>query len=379
MHRPKSAIRSRKTLIANALMERLEGRWLFSASAETPFLGTPFTTNQTIPFVDYDKGGSGVAYHDTTAGNKGNSNFRPGDSVDIETGGTSKNVIGYTAAAEWLNYTVKIATAGVYTLQASVANVQSGASFHASVAGKNLTGALSVPATANWNTYKTIASPDFSLSAGTQILQIYLDKASANAAVANLDWFKLVPSSSTPTPPATGESPFLGAAFTTSENIPFADYDLGGSGIAFHSTTSTNPGNDDLRDPDPIGVEAGGTTTGDVLGYTYAGEWLQYTINIATAGSYELSLSVANPAAGAKIHASIGGVNLTGSIAIPNTGSWNTYETVTSNPFNLAAGKQIIRITMDTKSSDGALGNFDYFQVVPTTTVATGETPYQAA
>ena len=135
--------------LKRATVEALEGRQLLTA-VDTSFLGTPFTPNQTILAANYDKGGEGVSYHDTTPTNLGGDNYRPGDAVDIKAGGSTGKVVGYTAAGEWLNYTVNIPTAGAFTLHASVDNVQSGASFHAAVAGKNVTGAIAIPASPDW-------------------------------------------------------------------------------------------------------------------------------------------------------------------------------------------------------------------------------------
>src|SRR6185437_7524685 len=181
----------RLSRLHRAAIETLEGRQLLTV-ATTPFLASPFTPGQTILAVNYDKGGEGVAYHDTTTANLGGDSYRAGDAVDIEKGGSSGNVVGYTAAGEWLDYTVNIATAGNYTLQASTANVQSGASLHASAAGQNLTGAVNLPATSGWQTYKTTVTAPFTLAAGTQVLQIDLDHVAPNGALGNLDWFKLV-------------------------------------------------------------------------------------------------------------------------------------------------------------------------------------------
>jgi hypothetical protein len=327
----------------------------FVPTPETPFT-TAFGTNKTIPAANYDKGGEGVAYHDTTAANLGNSTYRSGDSVDISSGGTTGHIVGFTAPTEYLKYSLSVATAGMYTLQASVANPASGAQFHAMVGTTNLTGAVNVAATAGFTTFATDTSTPFALAAGAQVLQIVLDKAATNGAIGNFDYFKLVPFS------APVEAPFT-SAFKVNTIIPAANFNKGGEGVAYHDTTPTNLGNDNYRPGEAVDIKTGGTT-GHLVGYTAAGEWLDYTINVTTAGNYKLQASVANPASGATFHVAVGGKNLSGPIAVTPTADFNTFATDTSSSFALAAGTQVIRIFLDTAATNGAVGNFDWFKIV---------------
>src|SRR5207237_10706793 len=94
---------------------------LSSAEVYTPgvaasYGGMPAAVPGQIEAENFDNGGQGVAYSDTTAGNYGGQ-YRNTD-VDIETttdtgGGYD---VGWIAAGEWLNYTVNVASAGTYTL-----------------------------------------------------------------------------------------------------------------------------------------------------------------------------------------------------------------------------------------------------------------------
>ena len=101
----------------------------------------------TIQAEDFDDGGSGVGYLDTTAGNSGGQ-YRATD-VDIEStsdvgGGYS---VGWAFAGEWLAYTVNVATAGTYDLEVRVASAGAGGTFHIEVNGVDRTGPLTVPNT----------------------------------------------------------------------------------------------------------------------------------------------------------------------------------------------------------------------------------------
>ena len=73
----------------------------------------------TIQAEDFDAGGNGSAYRDTTTGNTGGK-YRSTD-VDIESCSEGGYDVGWMAAGEWLNYIVKPSAAGQYTAQIRVA------------------------------------------------------------------------------------------------------------------------------------------------------------------------------------------------------------------------------------------------------------------
>jgi hypothetical protein len=104
------------------------------------------------------------------------------------------------------------------------------------------------------------------------------------------------------------------------------------------------------------------TGSGYVVGWTHAGEWLAYTINVATAGTYMLQTRVASPGNGGTFHVEFNGVDATGSIAVPNTGDWSIFQTI-STPVQLNAGVQVMRVVFDTNSDTSFVGDFNWFQL----------------
>jgi N-acetylneuraminic acid mutarotase len=308
----------------------------------TPPAPTVFNTAEVIPAAQFGDNGGGVV---------------------TEPGGTTGTVIDDAIAGEWVDYSIDVTSAGEYTLSASVANDTAGGSFHAEFGGANVTGAMAVPATGGLSTFSTVTSGSFNLAAGTQTMRIFIDAAASTGTAGNFDDFEINPY----TPPvvtAPVEAPYNGTAFGTGQTIPFAQYDLGGQGLGYNVTAISNPGSDTYRAPDPVGMTTGGST-GNVVGYTTAGEWLDYTIDVGTGGSYQLSASAANAAAGGSFHAEVAGVNLSGGMSVPNVGNYTSFQTVTSSSFNLSAGLQVLRIVLDTAATNGAVGNFDTFTLVP--------------
>jgi hypothetical protein len=140
-----------------------------------------------VQLEDYDSGGEGVAYHDTTSGNSGG--VYRSNNVDIEV--TTDVGAGYALrsvkATEWLNYTVKVATAGTYTIDVRVASNGAGGTFHIEVNGVDRTGPFVVPNTGGWQTWATLSKAGVSLNAGTQILRVVMDANGASGSIGNMN------------------------------------------------------------------------------------------------------------------------------------------------------------------------------------------------
>ncbi|MDB5272924.1 MAG: C-terminal target protein, partial [Chitinophagaceae bacterium] len=157
--------------------------------------------------------------------------------------------------------------------------------------------------------------------------------------------------------------PYGGTPWAIPGKIEAENYDLGGQGLAYNETTTANQGGA-YRTTDAVDIEASTDTgAGYNVGYIVAGEWLKYTVNVTTAGTYSLALRVAATAAGKTFHVELDGTNISGTITVPNTGAWQTWQTVTINNITLTAGQKILKVAMD--SGDF---NLNYFTFSSTTT-----------
>jgi len=159
-----------------------------TAPASTPYSGTPIALPGTIQAENYDGGGEGIAYHDTTSGNSG-SVYRT-DGVDlqdaVDAGGGFK--IKSAVAGEWLKYTVNVTAAGTYTLTTRVASSGAGGTFHIEVNGVDRTGPISVPDTASWQTWRTVSKSGIALTAGQQVIRLVLDTNGVTGLTGNFNW-----------------------------------------------------------------------------------------------------------------------------------------------------------------------------------------------
>lgn len=330
-----------------------------SPPASTPFTGTPIALPGRIEFENYDKGGEGVAYHDLTATNTGGA-YR-NDGVDIKA--TTDSSGGYNVktvrAGEWLAYTVNIASAGTYSLGFRLASSGTGGTVHVAIDGTDVTGPIALPDTGGWNTWQTFTKSGVTLPAGTHVLTFVADANGSLGSVADLNWLDVT--ANTP-PPVSSSKPYSGSPAALPGTIQAENYDLGGEGIAYHDTTAGN--NSGAYRNDDVDIRV---TTDSSGGYNVksvrAGEWLAYTVNVSAAGTYTLDVRVASLGTGGTIHFTIDGTDVTGAIALPDTGGWDTYKTATKTGVTLPAGTHVMKLIVDANGSGGTAADINWFRV----------------
>jgi alpha-glucosidase len=121
------------------------------------------------------------------------------------------------------------------------------------------------------------------------------------------------------------ESTYTGTPATIPGTIQTENYDKGGQSVAYNDFDTTNNGGQ-YRPLEGVDIEtctdAGG---GYDVGWTNPGEWVKYTVNVLTPGTYTLTARVASPNTGDKFHVKIDGTNISGDITVPNTAGWATW------------------------------------------------------
>ncbi len=418
----------------------------------SPYKGTPFVLGQTIQAEDFDNGGEGVGYHDTSSANYGGA-YRS-TAVDIEassdTGGGYD--IGWTAAGEYLNYSFTLDSATAVTFSARVASSPGGGIFRVLIDGVDSSGQINVGATGGWQAWQTLTRTLGTLSSGAHTMQILFDagnvnvnwfrldssapatppaaptnltaqagsptsvalawddnsnneasftverrtgttgawsvvgQASANASGTatytdnkaggnNLYYYRVTATNSggpsaptnlaTATTPTPASTPFGGTPFSTGGTIQAEDFNNGGEGVAYHDTDAAANGSaPNYRPGEGVDIETTSDTGGGYnVAYVKAGEVLTYTITIDADGIYSFDARVAAAGNGGSIHAEIDGQNVTGSIALGNTGGWQNWQTRTVNGIALTAGQHILSVVADTNGQYGYTGNLNWFKV----------------
>jgi beta-glucosidase len=355
--RPRGKIRAIFAVVAlSALSLTAAHTSAYAATGGAPFGGTAAAVPGTIQAANYDTGGQGVAYNVTST--NGSANSYRSDGIDLETTADTMDTgagggaydMGWTTVGQWFNYTVNVATAGTYTVAFRVSSPYgiTDALHIANSAGTNLTGSVAVPNTGGYETWTTVDA-SITLPAGQQTLTIDQDSNGWNF---HYFAFTLVTSGGGGTPPS-GDLPFGGTPAAVPGTVQAANYDTGGQGVAYNVTAANGTANAyrsdgvDLEDTaDTSDTSAAGGLYNQ--GWTAAGQWFKYTVEVATAGSYTVSLRVAAPGAVADaLHiANSSGTNLSGSVAVPATGGYQTWTTVTAT-VTLAAGAQTLTVDQD--------------------------------
>ena len=325
-------------------------------AAPTPYGGVAAAVPGLIQAENFDAGPAGAAYSDSTAGNSGGS-YRASD-VDIQPTadvGGGYNV-GWMDAGEWLAYTVDVARAGDYAISVRVAANGPGGTFHIESNGATIAGPAMVPNTGNWQVWQTIVLQPVRLAAGRQTLRVAIDSLGSTGIFGNLNSFTLTEVSAD-----VQSTPYRGVAVSLPGVIQAEDFDEGGSGVGYHDTSPGNSGasyREGDVDLQPT-ADAGG---GYNVGWMAPGEWANYSVAVTAAGSYTVECRVAAAGPGGTFHLESNGIPLTGAVTVPDTGSWQSWTSVTVSGLQLAAGAQRIRLIVDTTGVTGVFGNVNYLR-----------------
>jgi beta-glucosidase len=168
--------------------------------------------------------------------------------------------------------------------------------------------------------------------------------------------------------------PFGGVVPSLPGRVAAANYDTGGEGVAYYNTTVGNPGG--VYRSDDVGIQATSDTGG---GYNVAdlnnGEWLEYTVNPPDPSAiYSMSVRVAAPSGGGRLRVRLNGAVL-GSVAVPNTGGYQTWQTVTlpNVPVAGGVGSQALRLEVLTNGFNVNWIELDRVQACSTNNIAISE------
>jgi LmbE family N-acetylglucosaminyl deacetylase/PKD repeat protein len=146
----------------------------------------------------------------------------------------------------------------------------------------------------------------------------------------------------------SGEQPYGGAPWPVPGRIEAENYDLGGQNVAYYDTTPGNAGG--AYRTDDVDIRATTDVGGGYLIKQIAvGEWLKYTVNIAQAGKYNISVRAATGGiSGYYLHIECDGNDVTGHINLAVTPDFDNCITNTVTNCSLPAGIHLLRMVFDT-------------------------------
>ena len=139
------------------------------------------------------------------------------------------------------------------------------------------------------------------------------------------------------------QSPYGGTAWVLPGRIEAEDYDEGGEGVAFHDSDAVSNGG--AYRSEGVDIQPSTDVNGDYnIGWMAQGEWLEYSVNVTTTQAYDFYFRVASPNGNGQFRVLIDGVEVIAATYVPNTGAWQTYQTIYERGVSVTAGQHIVRI-----------------------------------
>ena len=369
----------------------------------------PYTGAHAVPGTfesgHYDQGDNGIAYYDVDP-NVYEADFRPEDAVDAASSTSQGTSIGWTAAGEWLEYSLN-AEAGKYSISFNISSNQNeggqSGSLSAALDCQQAGTTSATPLTGDWDTYEAVTLEGVNISSGAHILRVTFNSGVYNLGRITLTRTGPFEGNENQTPSVSISSPANDAAFTAPADINIqasasdadgtislveffsngnkigedntAPYAFNWTGVSEGAyaltaiatdnegakTTSAAvniivesnggtgfpiPGTVQAEDFTAMnGIQLEGTTDtggGENVGWVDAGDWMDYEVNVAAAGTYTVDFRVASANGGGTVELQSAGQVLA-SESISATGGWQSWTTISAS-VSLAAGSQTLRV-----------------------------------
>ena len=214
---------------------------------------------------------------------------------------------------DWMDYNVNVASTGVYTFRFRVANGWGdGAAFELRQADGTPLKSVQIPRTGGLQSWQTLTAT-VRLTAGEQTLRLFVVKGNWN-----LNWLEAAPGRSLP-------GKLEAESFDVATDVRF----------------------------EPTSDEGGGQN----VNYIDDGDWMDYNVNVATAGPYTFAFRVANSYGNGVIYVKAEDGSTLASVSVPRTGGWQNWTTIRTTA-TLPAGSQVLRVY-----TNPGTWNFNWFEV----------------
>jgi hypothetical protein len=209
--------------------------------------------------------------------------------------------VGSIDKGDWMNYNVNVVASGNYAVSFRIATAAAGASFQLRTSSGAVLATLSLPNTKNYQVWQTV-NAIVSLPAGNQTLQLY-STSTVNWNINRIQFSYLI-------------------AADIPGKIEAENYNSM-AGISAETTTDAGGG-----------LNAGSIDKGD---------WMNYYVNVAAAGTYTVSFRIATVAAGAGFQLKTSSGTVLATVTLPNTGNYQVWQTVNAT-VTLPAGVQTLQL-----------------------------------
>ncbi|HEX7896960.1 MAG TPA: carbohydrate-binding protein [Planctomycetota bacterium] len=159
-------------------------------------------------------------------------------------------------------------------------------------------------------------------------------------------------------------TPWKGQAHAIPGTIEAEHYDEGPPGTAYHDVSPKNEGVA-YRGETHVDIEGRPDASNlHGIGWTRAGEWLVYTVDVRQAGTYTIEIPVASNKKGGTFHLEFGGVDRSGPIQVPDSGGWTKLVLVKHPGVKLEKGLQVMKLVCDQVGESRSIGDIDVLRFV---------------
>jgi lysophospholipase L1-like esterase len=228
--------------------------------------------------------------------------------------------VGYIDLNDWMDYNYIIPTTGSYTIKLRVASLNPGGQVQVKNSAGAVLATLNIPQTGGYQNWQTI-NANFNLIAGEQIVRLF----SSGTGNWNINWLEII-NAPMPAP--------LPSTRIEAENYSSMN------GVQVESTTDVGGGLN--------------------VGYIDMGDWMQYPVNISSAGTYTIKLRLAALNPGGQVQVKNLSGTVLASLNVPHTGDYQAWQTINAS-ITLPAGNQSIQLY----SASASNWNINWLEIVP--------------
>ncbi len=357
------------------------------------YAGTPYPCNggtaktqpgSWISFATHDCGANGVAFNNTNSSSSPvNATITDGTrssgegmydvwKEDKVPGGYS---LGYNSTGEWMKYTIDVPKTVTERLEiiyficckqplASTSKIKITSIAEGGNGNETSLGEFTLTNIKGADIWDTAVFYGITLAAGRQVLKIEITKAMVNLATFMFVEDNTTSEQYTGVPYPCPSYPSGSAAHAIPGDwINFSAHDCGAKSVTFNNiNSSSNKNNATLTD----GTRGGGEGIFDVwadtlqpggysLGFNAIGEWMKYTVDVQTTGTYDLDIIYyvcCSKPLGQEVKVRFSSIadkgngmeNLLGEYSMYNNNGADQWDTANFSGISLTAGKQVIKV-----------------------------------
>lgn len=243
---------------------------------------------------------------------------------------------------------------GAKSFRVTAASIEEGNSveIHVGSASGTLAGTCGLQKTAGWDSFEDNTCEVTGLSGIVEQLFMVF-KGKKDSTMGLIEWEFIGEGGSS----VTTQTPHGGVATQLPGKVEAENYDDGGTRRAYSDQDAENQGDAEVRTTEAVDLVLGGS--GVAIGYTNAGEWVEYTVDVQEDGEYPIIAMASSGAETSAFCFLVDGKPFGDTVKVTKTGEdWSVYEEFSAGKGTLTKGLHEIRLVIT-----GDNVNVDWFAI----------------